>query len=124
MHQQEGQTYHLHGQAQGEQSRDGMLLPSHGVHLQRQQDQVDEEKYQVHFQRVLLVEGEVERQRNVRRMVGIAVHQPEVVRNVRHRGHVEASAIEVMPLAGRRVPVAGHHRHIPESGREREETHY
>lgn len=127
-----GEAYHvgeyqtqadkLHGDADGEEARHRMTLPAHRVHLKRHQHRINQHEDQVHLERVLVVEREVEGERHKRRLVRVAVHQPEIVLNVRHAGHVEATRLKVVPFARRRVPVAGHQRHVPESAKGREET--
>lgn len=109
----------LQHEADGEEARHGMPLPSHRVHLQRDEHRVDQDEDQIHLERVLVVVRELERQRNKRRLVGIAVDQPEVVLDVWHTGHVEAARVKVVPVAGCGVAVAGDQGHIPESARNR-----
>lgn len=116
----EAETDDLHHDAAGEEASHRMALPAHGVHLQRDENGVDEDEDEVQLERVLLVVGEVELQGDEGGLIRIAVDQPEIVEYVRHRvrGHVEATRIEVVPLACGRVPVARYERHVPESAKD------
>lgn len=115
MSQDQTQRDKLHDDADGEQTSDRMPLSAHGVHLQRDEHCVDQDEDEVHLERVLLVVGELEGEWDERRLVGIAVHQPEVVLYVRYTGHVEALRVKVLPLTGRGVAVARDQGHVPES---------
>lgn len=112
----EAETDKFHDDADGKEARHGMPLPTHRVDLQGDEHCVDEDEDEIHLERVLLVVGELERQRDKGRLIRIAVHQTEVVRNVRHTGHVEATWVEVVPLTGGGVAVTCHQGDVPESG--------
>lgn len=119
VHEDEAERHKLHDDAGGEEAGHRVPLSAHRVHLQRDEHGVDQDEDQVHLEGVLLVVGELEGERNEGRLVRVAVHHPEVVLDVRHTSHVEAGRVEVVPLAGGRVPVARHQRHVPESAEER-----
>lgn len=121
VHENQAEADELHHDADGEEAGHRMPLPPHRVYLQGDEHGVDEDEDEVHLERVLLVVGELERQRDKGRLIGIAIDQPEVVDNVRNARQIETARIEVVPLARRCVAVAGHEGHVPESASEGKE---
>lgn len=53
----------LQDQAKRKKLRNWMLLNANGVQLQRNQHQIHKEEDQIHFENVLLIEGEMKRHR-------------------------------------------------------------
>lgn len=111
----------LHKQAEGEELRYRMLLSTHCIYLHGQQYDIDEHKYKVHFQQILLIVRELKAQRMCRKVIRMHVHQIDVVLQGAQDGAAEIGLprqiLVRVPLAGCAIPIAGHQCHIPEAGR-------
>lgn len=108
-------------QAEGEELRYRMLLATHCIDLHGQQYDIDEHKDEIHFQQILLIVRELKAQRMCCKVIGVHIHQIDVVLQC---AQVGAAAIGLprqilvrVPLAGCSISITGHQCHIPEAKR-------
>lgn len=79
MRRNQGQANKLTEQTQCKQLRYRMLLASHCINLHWQQYDIDEHEDEVHLQQILLIIRELKAQRMRRKVIGMHIHQIDVI---------------------------------------------